>query len=493
MFSSLKNWFLRDKNYIFVVVISIIFIIFIGYWFLTGKSIISNILMSNLNNNYTGFIEKKHNLTPINVEEEEENSTSINKIINMAHIYHHGKPDTYINNGNFKINGLKPQPIKAIKCYMFLIENGYYQYILDLASIYHYGCYQFLPQIDNAIKIYEKIIELNYPLLNTIAQQKLNELYNNPPIINDSDYYYKQQSHSQEKEKQSSSISSQTSTILFQPPHKQEGNIIYDIFNYDFLNPEIINNNIEQLEEINNNNRQNINHILLNRPNSQNIHDSGIVNSIKSSINKIKQNTPIKINKEESFNQIKNIIQNYNIGNTKKIDAIKALDHINNINGYVSSINMNEKDVLNLIWNRINNTDDNNNKNIIIENLINELSECIENNSTVCTQGRISRLVDSLNLIDKDVIIKDDITYRRELLNKASKIRNDIYEKLNDNEKIIVDKINPEKNENEFVEKYENDLKNNIYQQLKNEYVDNGLMEENKFKNEINKWINDII
>lgn len=532
----IRDWFWKDKNYIFVVVAVFIIITYIIFWIYNKKSLISSL----------------YETLPLRIPQWK---SKIHRIKELAEIYHHGTSDIYINNGQQKIDGMKPQPLKAIKCYIYLIRRGYPKYTLDLANIFHYGIQGFKPKKDLAELIYNKIIQSGHPLLATSARERLIQLqeedneeeiieyYDSPaPEIDqteleevNNDVDLDNWDYNRLWEGRGHCITDNFRNQIehrpnpLQNPTNNLGNIVDDLFNYDFIQPAALENMIHPgLEGIINDRQRDdramavaLNQAIY-RANSQNVHDSGVVSSIKHCVNKIKKKTPMRTNKTNSLIEIRKMIQESTVGTIKKRDAIKALDYIIKMNGFVSSLKMNETDILNLVWNRINFITNNSSKSSIFppqsdkdnletisddiinqsrcemkkdlsENLITELAECMERGSTVCTQGRVARLIDTLNIVDKDVTIKDDTTFKRELLNKAGKIRNDIYNSLSDKIKKTVDKVNPTEDEQPIVNEYEDNLKNSIRQQLKREYVDTGLMRHDKFASEINKWIDDIV
>lgn len=197
---------------------------------------------------------------------------------------------------------------------------------------------------------------------------------------------------------------------------------------------------------------------ILNDP--QNVHDTHINKTIQSSINKLKKNTPINLN----FDQSKQLILQNN--NNKNI--IKVLDRIENstIKSYYN--NMKLKDLFILVVNHINNYDTEK-KNNAIHNLTNELNDCIENNNIVCFIGIMNRIINSLNIIDENVIIKSREVLHQEMMNKCVKIRKE----LEKNNKNIDDNI----------------FKIEIKKELKKDYVDNKILTQDELDDMINTWI----
>jgi len=437
----------------------------------------------------------------------------------LATLYHHGVPDKYSKNGT-KIKGIKPNIKKAIYCYCMLIQNGYVDYILDLASIFHYGGLNFEPKLDIAEKLYQILITNGNKWQSETAKQQLVDLRESTKqSVHDDEYY--------QETKDVGNMTEERTEPIYNLDRLYEGNgyyitdnlrdierhnttepnynaLVNDIFNYDFayMQPTINRNNAayDIVPELRRYRRQyvaNNNGVPIRYAppaiNSQNVHDTGVSNSVKQAVNKIAKNTLMTKTVQTSVNEIKQLIDKSNVGHAKKQDAIKALNHIVSTDGHVSKINMSEVDALNLVWNRIHDPKNHNQRENLKETLVNELAECIEHNSTVCTQGRASRIIDTLNVVDPDVKIKDDSTLRQEMLMKASKIQQKIYNNLPDPDKNIINKVEPSDQEQPIVDTYEHKLKNAIRSELHKDYVDTELMTQNKLDSEINKWINDVV
>lgn len=317
------------------------------------------------------------------------------------------KEEEYIHLANQAHYGKHKDANVAIKNYMKLVNEGYIDYLFDIANIYHYGMPNIKPQPELAKNIYYKIIKYGDKEQCTTAKLKLCDLEYDK--IDDTDDYYNPE-------------------IQDELPEYEEPN--YDIPHYN-----------EEREVI----------VTAYRTNPQNVHDSGIVKTIAKSVEKLEKITEIKDDTEDIVANVRKLILDSETEDIKKERAMSVLDRINDTNGYVSSMKMKEKDVLKLVWNRINQLK----KEELKTTLINELSECVEHNTIVCTQGRASRLVDTLNIIDPEVRICDDTVLRQEMLMKASKIKD----------------------------------KKKIREELEKEYVDAGLISKEKFDIEINSWI----
>jgi len=123
---------------------------------------------------------------------------------------------------------------------------------------------------------------------------------------------------------------------------------------------------------------------------------------------------------------------------------------------------MTELQVLQLVWNAIGNNNDL--KDILYFNL----SDITTYRGLVCLTGRVTRMIDVFNGID-DAIKPNALDFRKEMMNKCVKIRNEL--EAND----ILD-------ENNF---YKNEIKKQLY----NDYVISKILTNEDFEREINEWI----
>ncbi len=171
----------------------------------------------------------------------------------------------------------------------------------------------------------------------------------------------------------------------------------------------------------------------------------------------------------DSYNDILGYLKNKPV-NDKTNNAIKALEKIKDNGIKNSSIDMKEMDALNMIYGKINSYTDSELKNNAKENLYEELASMVEYDSVVCSTGRITRIVDTLNGFDDTINIKPLYVIREEMLSKSSSIRNKLAEEIGEN--------NPQ---------FQSTLKDRIVVELNNDYKD--VLSKDKIDVEINSWI----
>lgn len=458
-----------------------------------------------------------------------------NDTLNQALMYHHGTTDL---NGNTIIT---PDANKSIELYYKYVEMGGNPNVLfNVVDIYAYGIHNFesTPErIKKAIDICNYIIK-TYNGLDDIAMKKkrllrmqfareLDEISKNGGNIGGVDANIEDAVANDEEnigeDNDEQEIRHNNQFYLGVPGaiggrgrgrrtirNGMQG-IMNDLLNYNLgtVDTPDINQirmdleNVGRLEnlqrELNNIVDGNLVNDINNLPgnqqvrvaNSQNVHDSAIGATVSKSINNLENITPIRISKEVGLNQIRKLIRQ-TTDTDKRQKALQTLDSIERT-GMPTKLaggkNILLSDCLNLIWNRINQSPEENQDNLK-SNLVNELSESVEHGSVVCTQGKLTRIVDTLNLVDPAVKIVPKNLLNEELVLKAKKIKDSVYNKLNETEKKAVDNPEPNKEEQTINENYEREVKKTIREEINKDYANTEIAGE--INNNLNKWIDTI-
>ena len=231
------------------------------------------------------------------------------------------------------------------------------------------------------------------------------------------------------------------------------------------------NNNFENII-FENNNFENNNNLRVGND-AQNVHDSLVNKTIESSISKLEESTTQNINLDEVNKFLLGKLKDNKMLDTDKDKVKKTIQYIKD-NSNSSVRNRKLEDNLVLIGNRIKNNESEEQKNNMIDNLYNELKDCVQlDGNMYCNTGIANRIINSLNGVDESVIITPKWALREELMRKCGKIREEL-EKINSS------------NDEDFTEK----LKDNIKKGLKKDYVDdNKILSEIDLNKEINEWI----
>jgi len=149
------------------------------------------------------------------------------------------------------------------------------------------------------------------------------------------------------------------------------------------------------------------------------VHDHQIQESLKNSFYRLQQwYQKNQTDNKDTFNEIKDTIFNTPVKLSWEIKekAYSTLRHIEKHGSFITSLNLQEKDILQIVWTRICHPINKNNKDELIKSLIEQLScASINIEQTYCPTGRISRIIQSLESLDQEDIVK---IYSLESLNK---------------------------------------------------------------------------
>ena len=166
-------------------------------------------------------------------------------------------------------------------------------------------------------------------------------------------------------------------------------------------------------------------------PDPENVHDSAVGDDVSHRL-KFLQNHDLHLFDESTcIGAIAFIISN-RIGKSDPDDIKKREKILRTIkraqsNDYCYRYNINELEAMRLVLERAHHMKNEESKNNLHDAFLNSLADCAEApTGTVCTVGRISRYVASLDVIDKDLpesAIKSVDAYRSEIFNRLGKMQ----------------------------------------------------------------------
>jgi len=220
------------------------------------------------------------------------------------------------------------------------------------------------------------------------------------------------------------------------------------------------------------------------RNDPQNSHDHSVIQSVQQSIQNLTRHTDIEIDIPTCFSQIRGACSNHARGN----DALRVLDTIEKSTLIQGHAGMKESELLQLVWNRIGMLPADQ-RDTLVGNLVNELSEGVEHGLVMCGTGRTNRIVDSLNMVDPLVTIKPKWALNQEMMGKAGQIRAELIERLSEEKHAALECPNPTPAQEELNDQFDNLFKETLQSQFKRDYVDTGLMQQTILDNELGKWI----
>lgn len=412
-------------------------------------------------------------------------------------------------------NELEPDITKALYFYNNAIKAGYNNCLLDVADIYMYGFREVEQDSDMAINCYKKLLKNGSTDYKLIAYDRLLQIYDETDNVENRDVNFYYQKNNKRKwdyvdnieasnyVKGATNIKPKNFSEFINVKVKQSGTKIWDNIdlknidvNKDASNEYNINNNVIpgidfhiNLLENNNNNTQNIETRVI-RNDRQNVHDHVVSKTVKKSAKKLRENTKLIKDIPTTLREVRNLI-NLSDEENKKENATKTLDTIEQKNQNFSSINMSELEALQLVWNRIHSPVNNNNINNLKNNLVNELNDCNEDREQVCSTGRFSRIIDTLNKTDNEGLVEiiPKNALNQELMNKAAQIRNSMIEKEEQNIQDAINCIEPNDKQNNLTKEFDDKFKKELLNNYKKDYVDSGVISEEILKTEVDKWI----
>ena len=445
-----------------------------------GLLYIVYLILAQYNNNKETKIDNSINKLYFNVSKNPYNE-STNKILDLGLrfqikgdiekalylyniAYKRGDKDSLIYLGDLYYE-YKNNTIKALEYYNEALKFGYYDCLLNIGDIYIYGTNNVKQNKKLAYKCYNMIINMNLSNISSKARERMNELNNEYENYIHSfspfgeEYFIK-------KEKKKKDIEDTITNLTNNTLPKKNIAVKNKLYNFRIKNDR------------------------------QNVHDHVVSNTVKKSIALLKEKT--KINQDVA-SSLKNLREYLLHSKHEKVgDAITTLDQIERYNVYLSNYNMSEVDALHLVWNRINNPCNSKVKENLIGNLINELAECNETNfftkenKQVCSTGRFTRIIDSLNCCDSEniVTIKPKFALNQEMMNKAASIRKKLLNQVGNNyvKKLLV-KDKTSKDEDVHIENFYAIFKKEITDTFMKDYVNTNIISKKILKNEINKWI----
>ena len=457
---------------------------------------INQLLQSKQQRKIEQFINKRNKLektptvlNPLTPSPNVPNLPLIARYASLFYMYKDGVPDKYNSNGD-KIKGIEPDAYKAIEQIKLGVRCGWGRWgLLELAMLLHYGIHNFDPDLEKARDLYKYIIrttrdsrlkkealekyqEIDY----NINQLKVYDWLNIEPPTNDTTTT----TVTQDQRIDTSTVQSPVTQAVLQNLHINRTQPV-DIH--------------EVIQEANN---QDGEHITMDetpdfpeqpqiqiKNDMQNVHDSTLLSTIRKSIANLQKAVTV-LPLQNVLIQIRKYIRS-KPNNDKRRDAMIALNAVERNTVPLSSTHLKEVDALQLVWSRIASKTDQETRDQLKQCLYTQLSECIEHGKPVCSTGRFTRIIDSLNVLDKLVTIKPTFAVQQEMMNKCAMIREQLYDDLSEQHRTIID--NDLEETNDITQQFSKTFKSTIRNQLKKDYVDTGIWKQEKLDKELNKWI----
>ena len=224
----------------------------------------------------------------------------------------------------------------------------------------------------------------------------------------------------------------------------------------------------------------------------QNVHDSTVTRTVTASVDKLRNQDNDKIDTGSSISDVRNMIRHADISPDKRAHAILALESIEKNDQLNSATGITETELLRLVWNRVHHGDNSENQKALRENLVDELSACVENGGTVCSTGRFTHILGTLNGVDDAVSIKPGWALSKELVERAGVMYKDKIEALPEEDRVAVEAVDPNEEQQTKNNVIMDQVRMDLRTDFKRAYVDAGIMTQEGLDVELNKWIDHI-
>lgn len=221
---------------------------------------------------------------------------------------------------------------------------------------------------------------------------------------------------------------------------------------------------------------------------TQNVHDTTVQAHIIEAVNKLKNRVPTpQISTTDTVAQIKHyILTEYEGDDTVKENALYSIKKINKYNGIIGNLNMNELEVLQLVWNRILDPINKDRAKTLKENLVLQLADVVYNGEEIyCVQGRVTRVIQSLEHADIEevVTLKPLWAIKEEIANFFPRYRNNYIAQLSKRAQYLCNEcVNPTPKEQLFIDKVNKSISSGIRKRLIIRYVESKLITLKKFQ-----------
>lgn len=227
------------------------------------------------------------------------------------------------------------------------------------------------------------------------------------------------------------------------------------------------------------------------RHDTQNVHDTSVVAHISKVVDKIKKTVnkdQPQFDEKETIEGIKKYILESYVGEIQtKERAITAVNKIKNSNGLILRLNMREMEILNLVWNRIHDPVNKGNFDNLRENLVLELADCMTGDTSAhCIQGRVSRIIQSLEMADADksIVIKPLWVIKDEIHRSVPRYVDKVLKKLPTPKRELFEQLEHETDtEKKEYEKIRVRIQSAIERKMEQRYLDSKMLTETQFTN----------
>lgn len=168
---------------------------------------------------------------------------------------------------------------------------------------------------------------------------------------------------------------------------------------------------------------------------SQNVHDHSVVQAAKENIKRLKSSITSSSQSEKSVEEVTDsILSASDLTDKQRLNALEVLEKLSGSKH--STLEISERDALDLVYRKISSTSDPTLRENLKETLAKQLSSARENGYTVCSTGKIARILGTLDGVESTntAPMKPMWVIREEIGNMATKIREEHLSKMSSSE-----------------------------------------------------------
>lgn len=200
---------------------------------------------------------------------------------------------------------------------------------------------------------------------------------------------------------------------------------------------------------------------------SQNVHDHSVVRTMKHNIRALKENDNNDVDIEDIKNQVRYNILEQDLSEDEKYNALQVLDNLST--NTHSVFDTSEADVLKLVWDKINASNDKDTQKNLKEMLTKQLASGVENGYVVCSTGKIGRLMGTFDGIIKDDKLEDSRpmwAVKEEIANMASTIRKRTLDGMSESQRKAYETGENKEIEQKMIKEFENNVNEEYVKKL---------------------------
>ena len=413
----------------------------------------------------------------------------------LAKMFQIGVPEVYDAEIDQKIPGTPPDTERSITYYQVAIQSGYHSAILDLASIFHWGNVEFKPNREYARHLYGVVLKVGSEYEQGVGRDRLRQM----------------------QEEEGKMVGTVLDGVEAVGNNFSSGSFETTPFTEEFSsvtrNPDGTNASTEDTELTKDIDDNYVSELMMNdlrlgtqrldrgrekalivENDPHNARDHMVSSTAKQSLEKLRTGTHIQYDMPTTMKMLHSyIVKECDLGENLKADAGKVLKHFAANIAKLGYQQAKELEALHVVFNRIQSQfRDRKERSKVMDNLVRELSECIEYGELVCSEGRVNRIIDTLNYIDPLVKIKPKWALTQEMMTSCVEIRDKIRKRESSEISDALDTLNPTSRQKMLIRNFQQKLKREIEREFVRAYVDSGIMSKDMLTNELNKWLDSL-